>query len=90
MKPRTQPAVNFVACLLLSLSLQANGAILLSDDFNDGNANGWLAVKDTGSAPDWRVTTSRYQQTNGVHGFVQSFHTGTFTYYANGFGFTDY
>ncbi len=72
------------------ITVQASGITLFSDDFSDGNANGWVVVKDSSRNPDWKVTNGRYQQNNGASGFVQSFHVGTYAYYANGFDFTDY
>lgn len=76
--------------LFFFISLQAHGATLFADNFDDGNANGWVVVKDSGPAPAWRASSGGYQQNNYVRGFAQSFHTGTYSYYANGLGFTDY
>ena len=38
------------------------GTVLLSDDFNDGDAAGWTTVNDTGVTPSWTVDSGVYRQ----------------------------
>lgn len=76
--------------ILFFLSLTAHGATLVADDFNDGNANGWVTVKDSTGTPLWQVVNGGYRQGNDVRGFVQSYHSGTYAYYKDGLSLTDY
>ncbi|MGH8503779.1 MAG: hypothetical protein ACREVE_15200, partial [Gammaproteobacteria bacterium] len=46
---------------LLFTSLAAQGATLLSDNFSDGDANGWAPVKDSKGTPAWQVVTGGYR-----------------------------
>ncbi|MGI8740315.1 MAG: SGNH/GDSL hydrolase family protein [Gammaproteobacteria bacterium] len=75
---------------MLFTSLAARGATLLSDDFNDGNANGWTVVKDSSDAPAWQAVNGGYRQANDVRGYVQSFHSGSYAFNQSGLNFTDY
>ena len=45
------------------------GNLDISDDFNDGNANGWTVVNNSGYAPKWQVKNGQYQELNFV-GFL--------------------
>jgi len=66
-------------------------AIILFDDFSDGNANGWTEVVDSpGGIADWQVSNSIYEQLNDVKGFQESYHLGTYSYYNNGFSLANY
>jgi hypothetical protein len=60
------------------LSLKTHSAALLFDNSNDGNANGWIVVKDTGAAPAWQLINGGYEQTNDVRHYARSFYTGTY------------
>lgn len=82
--------IGLVGVFLLCASAGVHGAILFSDDFNDGNANGWSVMKDGSGTPAWQVTNGSYRQSNRLRNFTQSFHTGTYAYYKNGLNFTDY
>ena len=67
--------------------------ILFTDDFNDGNANGWVTVDETSNSSSWSVISGEYTQSNKVESataFDQSYHLGTFAYLQSGTGFTDY
>ena len=75
---------------LLFTSLAAHGTTLLSDNFSDGNANGWTVVDDSTGTPAWQVVNGGYRQANDVRGFVQSFHSGSYAFNQNGLNFTDY
>ncbi|GAA1363730.1 pectate lyase family protein [Catellatospora chokoriensis] len=48
-----------VTALILTIGAAANAATLLSDDFNDGNANGW-----TTSGGSWSVSSGAYAQSS--------------------------
>lgn len=48
-----------VTALVLTVSATANAATLLSDDFNDGNANGWST-----SGGSWSVSSGAYSQSS--------------------------
>ncbi len=65
--------------------------VIFLDDFNDGNSDGWTVVVDSpGRTADWQVINGEYNQLNDVKGFQDSFHLGTFSYYDNGFGLSNY
>ncbi|MEV4518502.1 polysaccharide lyase family 1 protein [Dactylosporangium sp. NPDC049525] len=51
------------AALSVALGATANAATLFSDDFNDGNANGWTASGGT-----WAVTSGAYTQSGASAG----------------------
>jgi lysophospholipase L1-like esterase len=64
--------------------------IIFSDDFNDGNANGWTVVNESGRASSWQVINGEYNQLNSVGAFNKSFHTGSYAYYNGGLSLTAY
>ena len=68
----------------------SQGALIFSDDFNDGNANGWTVVNDSGSASSWQVVNGKYSEINSVGNFSSSYSTGSYAYYNNGSTLTDY
>jgi hypothetical protein len=84
------PFIKLAGLILACMSLQANGATLFADDFNDGNAAGWSVVKDGQGVPAWRVTSGSYHQNNEVSGATRSFLRGTYALYADGLDLTDY
>ena len=55
MKQAINPRFSMVSLLLFFISVQAHGTTLFADNFNDGNANGWVVVKDSDAAPTWVV-----------------------------------
>ena len=62
-----------------------------SDDFNDGNADGWDFITNSkGRIGVWQVINGEYNQINDVKGFDQSYHLGTYSYYTNGFSLNNY
>jgi Domain of Unknown Function (DUF1080). len=64
---------------------------IFSDDFSDGNANGWTVINDSGKASNWQVVSGKYNQLNGnIGAYTQSFLRGSYSRYDNGFGLTDY
>jgi lysophospholipase L1-like esterase len=81
-----------IGLLFLASGGHAYGAILVQDDFTDGNANGWTVVKDSTKQPAWSVVNGVYQQSNDVGGVVQSFHRGTYAFYSadNALSFVNY
>ena len=67
-----------------------------SDDFDDGNADGWTVVDDSGNSSDWQVIDGEYQQGAYVESvytgnpFDGSYHLGTYSFFASGSYLTDY
>jgi lysophospholipase L1-like esterase len=62
--------------------VSVDASLNISDNFNDGNANGWTAVNNSGYAPKWQVKNGQYQETNFV-GFLGTalqggYHLGTY------------
>ncbi|MGB3211198.1 MAG: GDSL-type esterase/lipase family protein [Desulforhopalus sp.] len=67
------------------------GAVILSDDFNDGNATGWTTVSNSSyGTPSWQVIGGVYKQVNDIKGFDRSYHLGAYSYYTAGLSLTDY
>src|SRR5687767_5266794 len=90
MRSSSDTLSHLVGLLMMFISFQANGATLFGDDFNDGNAAGWIAANDGSSASAWQVVNGSYHQNNTVSATTQSFLRGTYAYYGNGLGLTDY
>jgi hypothetical protein len=73
----------------VSITVVPTAAILLREDFNDGNSNGWTATtQGTVSAPAaWSVASGVLRQTNDVHSTPTTLATipklGTFMRYTN-------
>ncbi len=69
---------------------------LLEEDFSTGSLSGWSVVDEgTRAAPSaWSATTGSLVQSSNIHGGSGSRNglpkPGTFLYYANGLGWTDY
>ncbi len=66
---------------------------VFNDDFDDGNYNGWTVVDEgTSSAPSnwWVDGPGRVRQTANIHTWDDPEWSGTYLYYDNGFGWTDY
>jgi hypothetical protein len=70
------------------------GSILLSEDFNDGDYDGWTLVEQgVNQGPmDWSATTDEMVQSSNVHSPVADGITklGTFAYWQAGSVWTDY
>ncbi|MCP4262232.1 MAG: choice-of-anchor D domain-containing protein, partial [Planctomycetes bacterium] len=68
--------------------------ILLSEDFNDGNYNGWILVEQVtlGGPMDWSAATGVMIQSSNVHSAPPHgvSKLGTFAYWQAGIGWTDY
>ena len=65
----------------------------ISDNFNDGNANGWTVVNDSAISSNWQVLSGKYQQLNrveSVNSFSGSYHLGTYSYLSSGIVLTNY
>jgi len=67
-----------------------SGTELFSDNFNNGNANGWVVVNDGIDTPNWQVVNGEYRQQALVGTLTESYHKGTFSYLTNWFSLTDY
>jgi hypothetical protein len=68
-----------------------------SDDFDDGVADGWSVVDDSGNISDWQVISGEYyQQINvedmqtGGQPFDETYHIGTYSFLPLGISLTDY
>jgi len=71
---------------------QANDPnIIFLDDFADGNPDGWTVVNDSGKSSNWQVVDGKYAQLNDrVDEWFHSYHLGSYSYYNNGMGLSDY
>jgi lysophospholipase L1-like esterase len=77
----------------LCFSAQTSAATIFSDNFNDGNADGWAVAKDGAGTPEWQVASGGYRQNNRLRNFTQSYLVGTYAFYQSGISdsrFTDY
>ncbi|MCP4261956.1 MAG: S8 family serine peptidase [Planctomycetes bacterium] len=67
---------------------------LLSEDFNDGNYNGWTLVEQStlGGPMAWSVVSGAMVQSSNVHSAPPhgTSKLGTFAYWQDGTGWTDY
>ncbi|HIP52503.1 MAG TPA: DUF1080 domain-containing protein [Chromatiales bacterium] len=105
----TAPVVNTQRGLVFELEVTDDGgatdtdqvtvtvnaaAPLLSDDFNDGDSNGWANVDDSGETSTWIVVNGVLEQQARVEAkpgaFDKSYHKGTFMYYTAGNAWQDY
>jgi len=63
---------------------------LLSDNFNDGNADGWSVFDEVpGKTSNWQVISNEYHQVNSVESvdaFDGTYHLGTYSYYPGSLG----
>ena len=70
--------------------------VLFSDDFEDGNDDGWAQVDDTGNGFSWQVISGEYYQLDYVESLHpgnpldQSYHLGTYSFLNSGLGLTNY
>lgn len=69
---------------------QQSTTTFFSDNFSDGNADGWVVVNDTNGVSNWQVINGEYQQLTAVGNYRQSYHTGSYAYYQNGLILTNY
>jgi lysophospholipase L1-like esterase len=70
---------------------QTDTTELFSDDFQDGNANGWTIVDDAGKRSNWQVVDGKFAQMNDrVDNWQGSYHLGSYAYYAGGMALADY
>ena len=76
------------------INIDQAGALNISDDFDDGNTNGWTPVSDSGNAPQWRVVNRNYQQLNFVGhkgtALDGGYHLGTYAYLSSWPGSSNY
>ncbi|MGI9302404.1 MAG: GDSL-type esterase/lipase family protein, partial [Gammaproteobacteria bacterium] len=64
-------------------------------DFDNGDTSDWTIVDDGSNISDWEVVGGRFQQQNLIFGnratsFDQTYHRGSYAFYAAGTGFTNY
>jgi chitodextrinase len=66
----------------------------ISENFNDGNADGWIVIDESSYFPSyWEVISGQYVQQNSVvdsDNYLGSYHRGTYSYLKLGLGLTDY
>ena len=74
-----------------------NMLLPFSDDFNDGQADGWTVINDSPDPSDWQVNLEKYRQLNDVTlpsnpngALTESFNRGTYAYLASGFNLDDF
>jgi lysophospholipase L1-like esterase len=81
---------------VVNASFTVNNSITLPfyHDFNDGNANGWNVVDDSGYSSNWVIVNGEYRQQNFVgrtgSALQGNYHLGTYTFLQTGMGLTDY
>lgn len=74
---------------------------LLSDDFSNGNVNGWTTganiVDDSSHTSSWQIVNNEYllqdayvESVIGGTPFDQSYHRGTYTYFSSGLNWDNY
>lgn len=65
---------------------------MFADDFDDGDYNGWTVVDEgLNSAPsNWHVSGGQLRETSNIHSWDSPEWSGSYLYYNNGFGWTDY
>ncbi len=71
-----------------------NITLPFTDNFNDGNANGWVVRDEAGDPSNWTVSNNQYRQLNQVRtgsaNLNASYHLGSFSYLDDGFQLQDY
>ncbi len=90
MRPMFNLFLRAANLLFLFTIIRAHATTLFADDFNDGNANGWVVAQDESGAPVWQVINGAYREAGAIRNYAQSFHIGTYAYYSNGLDFTNY
>ena len=65
-----------------------------TENFDDGIAQNWVVIDETGITSNWSVVNNEYKQQisvqNGQASYDESYHLGTFSYLNTGFALTDY
>ena len=64
-----------------------------TDNFDDGNSNGWSFVNETPSTDDWNAASGALTQANrveSVNSLEESYHLGTWAWLTAGTSLTDY
>ena len=76
----------------IEVTLTVTNGIIINDDFNDGNADGWTPFDDSGKTSDWRVINNSYHQNNPFSGstFVESYHLGKYSLLESTSSLADY
>ena len=78
---------------LQAVSLSSQLALPFTDDFNDGNSNGWTVVHQSIALPAWSVSGGAFYENNRVEDvdtFDQTYHLGTYAFLAAGTALTNY
>jgi len=91
---RTASQINLEAATLIGGNSGVGVTLPFTDNFNDGDANGWSVFDEAGNPSNWNVNNSQYQQPNLVRlgrvTFDESYHLGSFSSLDNGFGLRNY
>ena len=79
----------------VSITVGPTLALPFSDNFSDGNADGWTVVDDNIEKPsNWAAGTNIYVQNGHTNNFggdvVETFRRGTYTYLTDSLNLTDY
>jgi lysophospholipase L1-like esterase len=62
--------------------VQSNLPVFFIDNFQDGNADAWTVIDDSGKISDWQVVEGKYYQfADRVDRWELSYHLGSFAYY---------
>ena len=89
-------ALTAVQAITITVTDVAEGGTLLTDDFADGNFNGWTIIDEgTIEAPSaWAVVNEALAQSSNIYGGNTSAGAlpkpGTFAWYTAGLGWSDY
>jgi hypothetical protein len=78
----------------MTLLYDPQASVLLSEDFDDGDYNGWILVEQgiQGGPMVWSASTGEMVQSSNVHSPISEgiSRLGTFAYWLAGSGWTDY
>ena len=74
------------------ISHSDSSTLLLFENFSNGDLSQWNVVDESIARPsDWLIVNGKYTQLSSrVDEWSQNYHLGSYAYYKQGFGFSDY